>query len=85
MRQLKSISLSLGATRTFKLRFRKDRGMVNGASRSSQEAHAPKSFVLKNGDVIMLTKSHVTDWEHSIIKTSKPTEPRTNFTFRSIN
>lgn len=76
------VSLSVGATRTFKM---KSKGPQNGASRPAQEKNKPLSYDLKNGDVIVLSKEHVTEWSHCLVKTTKPVGPRINFTFRSIN
>ena len=62
-------SLSLGATRTFKVRDRRTQHVWN--------------LDLHHGDVLVM--EHLQDvHEHSVPKRAKVTEPRMNFTFRRL-
>ena len=65
-------SLSLGATRTFQLRHRKDK--------SIRRIDVP----LKNASLLLMRGSSQNDWIHQIPKSAKPVEERINLTFRLI-
>lgn len=62
-------SLSCGATRKFRMRNRRTKEKLD--------------FDLASGDLLVFSKNHVVDWEHSVPKTAKPVGPRLNLTFRS--
>lgn len=62
-------SVSLGATRKFKMR-----------SKSTKEK---QDFDLAHGDLLIFDGEHVLSWEHSIGRTTKPVGARLNLTFRS--
>jgi len=64
-------SLSLGATRTFKLR-RKDDHQVK------------QSFDLHHGSILFMPPGVQEEWQHSIPRTSKKSGPRLNLTFRQV-
>jgi alkylated DNA repair dioxygenase AlkB len=64
-------SLSLGATRRFLLRKKKDRT-------------ATMAFELTHGSVLWMSGSTQTYWEHSIPKTAREVGLRVNLTFRAI-
>ena len=64
-------SVSLGSTRRFKLRRRDD--------------HSVKvSIELAHGDLVIMSASTQTLWQHQIPKTARPLGPRVNLTFRTI-
>tara|TARA_Y100000780_G_scaffold232578_1_gene267165 strand:+ start:28389 stop:28988 length:600 start_codon:yes stop_codon:yes gene_type:complete len=64
-------SLSLGAERVFKFRKKEDKS-------------SKVSISLKNGSLLVMGGTCQHEWEHGISKTSRPTEPRINVTFRHI-
>lgn len=61
-------SISLGATRTFKLRHQATRDVVD--------------FELGHGDVLVMREESQSDWRHSVPRRARVTEPRINLTFR---
>ncbi|HUF96486.1 MAG TPA: alpha-ketoglutarate-dependent dioxygenase AlkB [Ilumatobacter sp.] len=64
-------SVSLGATRRFQLRRRDD--------------HAVRHELdLRHGSLLMMRGDTQHVWEHQVPKTAKPTAPRINLTFRTI-
>lgn len=67
-------SLSLGATRRFRLRPRP------GASFT----HAPISLELGSGSLLLMQGETQYHWQHAVPKTARPTEPRLNLTFRLV-
>ncbi|MGB5942991.1 MAG: alpha-ketoglutarate-dependent dioxygenase AlkB [Leeuwenhoekiella sp.] len=64
-------SVSLGATRTFKLRRKK-------------ETKTAKKIDLTSGSLLLMQGKTQTYWQHQIPKTAKPVEPRINLTFRTV-
>lgn len=67
-------SVSLGATRRFRLRPR-DPHFVS---------HAPVSLDLTNGSLLLMRGSTQQHWLHAVPKTARPTAPRLNLTFRLV-
>ena len=65
-------SVSLGATRIFKLRHYQDKSL---------KLDVP----LENGSVLIMQGSTQHFWEHSIPKTARPVGPRINITFRLVD
>ena len=65
-------SLSLGATRRFRLRHRQ------------QKATPPISLDLEGGSLLVMAGETQKYWQHCITKTRKPVGPRINLTFRKI-
>jgi len=66
------VSVSLGATRTFRLRHKKDESI-------------PKyDLELKNGDVLIMKGESQQYWKHEIPKTQQKVGERINLTFRTI-
>jgi len=65
-------SVSLGATRLFKLRHYQDKALK-------------LDIPLENGSVLIMQGSTQHFWEHSIPKTSRPVGPRLNITFRLVD
>jgi alkylated DNA repair dioxygenase AlkB len=65
-------SVSLGATRIFKLRHHQDKAL---------KLDVP----LDNGSVLIMQGSTQHFWEHSIPKTARPVGPRINITFRLVD
>jgi len=65
-------SLSLGATRRFRLRHRQDKTRTIGLD-------------LKNGSLLVMAGSTQHHWQHAVPKTAKPIGPRINLTFRWTN
>lgn len=66
-------SISLGEQRTFKLRPIKAQAKVE-----------PLKFILRSGDLLVMSGDTQTYWQHSISKTAKPCGGRINLTFRYI-
>lgn len=66
------VSVSLGAGRRFSLRPRQ---------KSNQST---LQFELGCGDLLVMYGRTQSDWEHSLMKTSKSIGPRINLTFRSV-
>ena len=66
------VSVSLGAGRRFSLRPR---------HKSNQST---LQFELGCGDLLVMYGRTQSDWEHSLMKTSKSIGPRINLTFRSV-
>lgn len=64
-------SLSFGAERTFQLKHNFD-------------ATLKKSIILEHGSLLLMKGPTQHFWKHQIPKTSKPTGPRLNLTFRII-
>ena len=64
-------SVSFGATRIFKLRLYENRSIS-------------KSVELGDGSFLLMRGETQHYWEHQVAKTSKPTNPRINITFRVI-
>jgi len=67
-------SLSLGATRRFRLRPRDAR----------HTPHAPLSLDLPSGSLLVMRGPTQQQWLHAVPKTARPTVPRLNLTFRLI-
>jgi len=65
-------SLSLGATRDFKLRPK--------AGVTAQ----PQTLVLHSGSLLVMSGRSQRDWQHSLPKRKRVVEPRINLTFRQI-
>ena len=63
-------SISLGATRRFKLR-----------SHQKEEVH----YDLNHGDLLVMSGETQTHWQHCIPRTKGPVGPRVNLTFRWTN
>lgn len=63
-------SLSLGATRKFAFRHKKDK--------------TTHSLLLENGSALIMHSPTQEHWYHALLKTKKIDEPRINLTFRSI-
>ena len=64
-------SLSLGATRRFVLRQRRD------------PAHK-REFLLGHGSLLLMGGDTQADWCHALPRTAKPVGPRINLTFRKV-
>lgn len=64
-------SVSFGAERTFQLKHNSDLSLK-------------KSIVLEHGSLLLMKGTTQQYWKHQIPKTSKPTGPRINLTFRVI-
>ena len=64
-------SLSLGATRRFVLRHRRDPGRK-------------RVFELPHGSLLLMRGDSQADWRHALPRTAKPVGPRINLTFRRI-
>jgi alkylated DNA repair dioxygenase AlkB len=67
-------SVSLGATRRFRLRPRDPQRI----------AHAPVSLDLTTGSLLLMRGTTQQHWLHAVPKTDRPTEPRLNLTFRLV-
>jgi len=65
-------SLSLGATRRFRLRPR------------AGLAHAPLGLDLPNGSLLLMRGPTQQRWQHALPKTARPIGPRLNLTFRWV-
>ena len=65
-------SLSLGATRRFRLRPR------------AGLAHAPLSLDLPGGSLLLMRGPTQRHWQHALPKTARPVGPRLNLTFRWV-
>ena len=65
-------SISLGATRKFQLRHKKDKALRH-------------SLELESGSLLLMKGSTQHNWQHQIPKTKKTVAPRINLTFRFIN
>jgi len=65
-------SLSLGATRRFRLRHRRRKELE------------PVSLDLENGSLLIMQGDTQRNWQHQIPKTKRAAEPRVNLTFRNI-
>jgi alkylated DNA repair dioxygenase AlkB len=65
-------SLSLGATRRFRLRHRR------------QKELEPVAIDLENGSLLIMEGDTQRFWRHQIPKTRRAAEPRVNLTFRNI-
>ncbi|MBP6797553.1 MAG: alpha-ketoglutarate-dependent dioxygenase AlkB [Luteimonas sp.] len=64
-------SLSLGATRRFVLRHRRDPARK-------------RVFELPHGSLLLMRGDSQADWRHALPRTAKPVGPRINLTFRRI-
>ncbi|MDE0599807.1 MAG: alkylated DNA repair dioxygenase AlkB [Dokdonia donghaensis] len=64
-------SVSLGATRAFKLRYKKDHS-IN------------KKLMLDSGSLLLMKGSTQECWQHTVPKTAKQVTPRINLTFRVV-
>ena len=64
-------SVSLGATRRFRLRHRRERGLTH-------------ALELMDGSVLVMAGPTQHHWQHSITKTARPVGPRINLTYRQI-
>ena len=68
-------SLSLGATRRFRLR-----------PRDAQcPPHPPVTLELTSGSLLLMRGPTQQYWQHAVPKTARPTAPRLNLTFRWVN
>ncbi|MBO0360908.1 alpha-ketoglutarate-dependent dioxygenase AlkB [Hymenobacter sp. BT186] len=67
-------SVSLGATRRFRLRPRNPQLIP----------HAPVSLDLPTGSLLLMRGTTQQHWLHAVPKTARPTEPRLNLTFRLV-
>ncbi|UOQ66026.1 alpha-ketoglutarate-dependent dioxygenase AlkB family protein [Hymenobacter volaticus] len=67
-------SVSLGATRRFRLRPRDPQYLP----------HAPVSLDLSTGSLLLMRGSTQQHWLHAVPKTARPTAPRLNLTFRLV-
>lgn len=67
-------SLSLGATRRFRLRPRPGAGFT----------HTPVGLELGSGSLLLMQGETQHYWQHAVPKTARPTEPRLNLTFRKV-
>lgn len=65
------VSVSLGASRIFKLQHKNDK-------------HLKQSIELTNGSLLLMQGQTQHYWKHAVPKTSKIVEPRINLTFRII-
>lgn len=65
-------SLSLGASRRFRLRHKKDKSRTIGID-------------LNDGALLLMAGSTQHHWQHAVPKTAKPVGPRINLTFRWTN
>jgi alkylated DNA repair dioxygenase AlkB len=63
-------SLSLGATRKFRIRHNRTR--------------ETRAFLLGHGSLIIMTGTMQQNWQHEVPKTKRPVGERINLTFRSI-
>jgi alkylated DNA repair dioxygenase AlkB len=68
-------SISLGATRRFRLRPR----------HSQQLPHAPLGLDLPSGSLLVMRGTTQQHWQHAVPKTARPVGPRLNLTFRTIH
>lgn len=64
-------SISLGASRVFKLRYKKDKTKTH-------------KLTLEPGSLLLMQGTTQHNWQHQIPKTSKKIGPRINLTFRKI-
>lgn len=64
-------SVSFGATRIFKFRYVKDKSIV-------------KSIELTSGTYLLMKGATQHNWEHTIVKSKKISDPRINLTFRIL-
>ena len=70
-------SLSLGATRRFRLRpYRPGAG--------AEQAHAPFGLDLPSGSLLLMRGPTQQHWQHALPKTARPIGPRLNLTFRWV-
>lgn len=67
-------SLTLGATRTFRLKPRDP----------LRTPHAPLSLPLTSGSLLLMRGSTQQQWLHALPKTARPVGPRLNLTFRHV-
>lgn len=67
-------SLSLGATRRFRLRPRPGAAFT----------HAPAGLELSSGSLLLMRGPTQHHWQHAVPKTARPTGPRLNLTFRRV-
>lgn len=65
-------SLSLGATRRFRVRHKTDKSIV------------PRSFDLKAGQLLIMDGDSQRDWQHAVPKVKSAVGPRINLTFRQV-
>jgi alkylated DNA repair dioxygenase AlkB len=63
-------SLSLGAARKFSFKHKTDKTNA--------------SLILENGSLLLMQAPTQIFWNHSLVKTTRPTGPRINLTFRAI-
>ena len=63
-------SLSLGAARKFSFKHKADKTNA--------------SLMLENGSLLLMQAPTQVFWNHSLVKTTRPTGPRMNLTFRAI-
>ena len=67
-------SLSLGATRRFRLRPRD----------AQRPPHPPVTLELTSGSLLLMRGPTQQYWQHAVPKTARPTAPRLNLTFRWV-
>ncbi|GAB3239468.1 alpha-ketoglutarate-dependent dioxygenase AlkB [Hymenobacter seoulensis] len=67
-------SVTLGATRTFRLKPRD----------GQRTPHAPVSLSLTSGSLLLMRGTTQQHWLHALPKTARPVAPRLNLTFRQI-
>lgn len=67
-------SVSLGATRRFRLRPQPRRGL----------SHAPVALDLPSGSLLLMQGTTQHYWQHAVPKTARPLGPRLNLTFRWV-
>jgi alkylated DNA repair dioxygenase AlkB len=65
-------SLSLGATRSFRLRHR-------------ERAHPPVNISLTDGSLLLMAGGTQRNWQHAVPKETREKGPRINLTFRRID
>ncbi len=65
-------SLSLGATRSFRLRHR-------------ERLHAPLTISLTDGSLLLMAGETQRNWQHAVAKETREKGPRINLTFRRID
>jgi alkylated DNA repair dioxygenase AlkB len=65
-------SLSLGATRSFRLRHR-------------ERLHGPVNISLTDGSLLLMAGDTQRNWQHAVPKETREKGPRINLTFRRID
>ena len=70
-------SVSLGATRRFRLRPRRTQPLAG-------TAHPPFGLDLPSGSLLLMRGTTQQEWQHALPKTARPVGPRLNLTFRWV-